>query len=181
MKHNKKTAAIIIAVIIVIIGTIIFLNNRPEAYFSKVKFNDNNHVINRTNMKYADTIILAGLHALDITDVNVLILPIDISQPDNIIFEAYIIPVKEDPPFKEKKYLIRTKDFSRIQALEILSHELIHLYQFYTLKLTDNGRFIIWDNKVYENIPDYFDRPWEIEAFRNQTELKNKIETLLYK
>lgn len=188
MEKNKKTIAIIIAIIVAIICTIIFLNSKhkQETYFSKVKFNDNNYVVNHTNMKFADTIVLAGLHALNIKNVDVLILPMDISRTNDVHFEAYIIHLKRDPslnidPSKENKYLIRIKNFSRMQSIEILSHELIHLKQMNTLKLGDNGKFIIWNNKVYENIPDYFDRPWEIEAFNQQDDLKNKIKNHLYR
>jgi predicted metallopeptidase len=73
---------------------------------------------------------------------------------------------------------------SRDEAIKVLSHELIHLKQYYTKKLILEKDKVIWDGReVYQNEINetkYEQRPWEAEAFAGQRGLENKIREILY-
>lgn len=59
---------------------------------------------------------------------------------------------------------------------EVLSHELIHINQYYKKKLISTSTEVCWEgNSIDINKLNYLQRPWEIEAFENQTKLSNKI------
>lgn len=55
----------------------------------------------------------------------------------------------------------------------VVCHEMIHLRQMVEGRLGMDARTgkAFWDGKVYDNKTDYFERPWEIEAFAEQDEL----------
>ena len=72
----------------------------------------------------------------------------------------------------------------RDEAIKVLSHEMIHLKQYYTKKLILEKDRVYWNGDVlYEseiNNLRYEDRPWESEAFAGQRGLENKIREVLY-
>lgn len=177
MKNNKRIILIASAILIFVISLFIIFNNEKDVPFSKKIFNDNNIVVNQSEMVYADTIVLAGLHGLNIKYVRVLISDLDIKMIDNMEYQAYIFPVANNT------YVIRIKNLLREDAIEVLSHELIHLKQIHDQILINDGNMIYWGIIRYdiEHLPEYFDRPWEIDAFNRQQGLKQKIKTLLYK
>lgn len=55
----------------------------------------------------------------------------------------------------------------------IFCHELIHLWQYYRgdLVMLDGGKQYTWKGKEYTGSTEYFDRPWEKEAFKLQRKL----------
>ena len=174
---NKKKIIVIIAILLLAIWTIIKLNQENDKSFSRVTFDNKNSVINQSEMIFVDTIVMAGLHELNIDSVKVLIRKLDVKKIGDIELKAYILPKDHN------NYIIYIEKNSRDNAIEILAHELIHLQQFHTEKLLESDNVLIWDNNIVylNNIPEYLERPWEIEAFENQTELKNRIKILLYR
>ena len=41
--------------------------------------------------------------------------------------------------------------------------------------------YVVWENDtLVDNVPDYFDRPWEIEAEAEGSVLEKKIRAILY-
>jgi hypothetical protein len=83
---------------------------------------------------------------------------------------------------RKLKMLIDSR-LSHRKLFETLAHEMIHVKQFargqikfYTSR---NGkRFSTWLGKRYKNT-DYYDLPWEIEAFSKERLLANKLEKIL--
>ena len=71
---------------------------------------------------------------------------------------------------------------SRGRAITTISHELIHLLQ------TEEGRMINGkDTLWFEGIPytknsvmNYTNRPWELEAYKRQYWLQDRINEVLY-
>lgn len=158
---------------------IIFLITKAnqDKPFNKVTFIESNFVRNKTNMQYLDTLVLAGLHALEIDKTSILILPLNVATSGEIELKAHIRQV-------ENGYIIFIKDVDRNSNIEIISHELIHLQQYRSGDLTVNllTNELIFDKKVYQvnNLPAYDARPWETEAFIKQEDLKIKIKNILY-
>ena len=145
--------------------------------FNKVTFTESNFVKNKTDMKYLDTLVLAGLHVLEIDKTSVLILPLDVEGSSDLELKAHIRQV-------ENGYIIFIKNVDRNYALEIISHELVHLQQYNTGKLYINfiTDELIFDKKVYpvSKLPAYDVRPWEMEAFDKQFEVRAGVIEVLY-
>ena len=70
---------------------------------------------------------------------------------------------------------------SREESITIISHELIHLKQYFTKELVYSNGVIYWDKKEFVlNDIGYGDRPWETDAFKKEIQLSNKIKSVLY-
>jgi hypothetical protein len=177
----KKLAVLgFVEILIIVLLYQIYSNSttqQAEVSFNKVTFNDNNKVLNRIGLTYMDTVVLAGLKELGIKNTNVLIKELNTQIIENTDTQAYIEQVG---PI----YLIWIRKVSKKECILILSHELIHLKQYSDKRVEINEveRYIRWENtKILEQeIPEYSERPWELEAFAKQGVLKNKIENILY-
>jgi hypothetical protein len=67
-------------------------------------------------------------------------------------------------------YLFLSPMLEGNNILMVLSHELIHIKQYYTKKLIYlDSNNICWEDSIINlNSLKYLDRPWEQEAFNNQ-------------
>lgn len=144
-------------------------------YFKKIEFNQNNKIFNRTSQNYLDTIIYVGLEKLGVVNSTVLIYPLtnDMKKtfPEEYELRAFIKGVGTT-------YIIWIDDMSRLESIQVLSHELIHLEQYYHKKLTysDDPYIVIWQKTAIDirNI-SYEKHPWEIEAFEREIGMEKKI------
>lgn len=178
---NKKLLKIIgiVLLVLLLIFVIYKIATYKEPSFNKFPFKPNHHIYNTTQVAYLDTIVESGLQKLNIDSVIVVIKPLVNKQgmlPGDLELKAHIIG-------EGYQYIIFIDNFSRSENIQYLSHELIHLKQYYKneFKLVDNGKTPIWKgdtidvkNYTYEN------RPWEKEAYENSSSLASKMNELLY-
>ena len=140
---------------------------RENRYFNKIELSSNNTVVNRSDMSYLDTIISVGLDELQIKDVLVLAREITLipKQEDGIKWNAHIVhgPSLDSP---RNTFLLEIRKLTKQEAISTISHELIHLAQFYKGDYKARGTYIIWkgDTIQGQNIPEYQHREWEQEA-----------------
>lgn len=176
----KRKNIVIGIIVLLLIGLVIyFLSNQKERTFKRVTLSHNNIITNKTSKSYLDTLVSEGLDVLGLKGEFVMIKDMNPSLrgalgQDNEL-RAYIIG-------ERNQYIIYVDDLDREESLTILSHELIHLEQYSSGRLIRmEDTFIMFDGKVY-NVNDisYQNRPWEIEAFKNETDLKIKLEELLF-
>ena len=177
----KKTIWFVI--IALIIGLIIYYLNRDSKteYFNEVTLPETNTVYNSSDNNFMDTIVAIGLQELNVKDKTVTIrnMPSYVSNnfdnQNNMQLEASIFGAGGT-------YVIYVTDMDRRQAIKILSHELIHLEQYTSkrLVLLNNGLVNWKGNEIVVLDYQYNDRPWEIEAFDGQGDLRKKIENILY-
>lgn len=178
MKVTWKTIAVVFLGLG--LGIIIFnmIKNQKETYFKQIKLDTFNLVFNNTEHEYIDTILNVGLTELNLKNIVVTVIPLNEntkrSFQSNGELKAHI---REQDGY----YYIWIDELNRYENIEVLSHELIHLKQYYDKRLVLDGNTPIWLGKEYslESVP-YESRPWEIEAFSNEKELKNKIEKVLF-
>lgn len=172
----KKNLKIVIGVIILIILSLIIFTDKSNKTFNDINFN-NNKIVNQSNIMGADTIVAAGLNELAINNVNVLIRPFPPGFKSDLNYQAYINRITLNI------YVIHIKRNSRRESIKILAHELIHLQQMHDNILAKEGNTIYWGIMIYrmDQLPEYLERPWEIDAFNKQFNLDSKIRTKLYK
>lgn len=74
----------------------------------------------------------------------------------------------EAPVANRKMILIRINKYVHPRMImEVMAHEMVHAYQFYSKDLVRCGQeAYIWKGKLYKNILEirHRERPWEIEA-----------------
>jgi predicted metallopeptidase len=195
----KKYIKYIIGLILLLLVVFLVLNyNKKQAFyerlqnslqfgiyreqtFNRIDIETTNMVANRTETNYLDSIVYVGLNEMNLDSVAITIRQIS---PDvqamfdsNSQLKAHIIG-------KGNQYVIFVDDMSRDEAIKVLSHELIHLKQYYTKKLILEKDKVIWNGReVYQteiNETKYEQRPWEAEAFAGQRQLEIKIKNKLY-
>lgn len=71
-------------------------------------------------------------------------------------------------------YLITMIPTSKIESIRIIAHEVTHIKQLYNKEIVLTSDKFIWMNKEMNEIP-YDKRPWEIEAFGNETIIEEYI------
>lgn len=147
-----------------------------ETYFKRVSLSENNQITNRTDVVYLDTIVSVALEKIAIENIKVLILPLKKNKIIDNNFE-----IRAHVRAFGNFYYIWIDDMSKDEYINVLSHEIIHIHQYYT------GRIVYEDNKVFFNKKEYDlekisyeNRPWESEAFILQNALKETLIKELY-
>ncbi len=177
MTRLKNWIIIILIIILFVLGVWFILkkDKEPEKTFNKISFNDNNFVNNRTKINYLDTLVLAGLHELNIQNVSILILPLQNKTNGDLSLKAHIRKA-------EGGYIIWIDELRRSTNIEVIAHELIHLQQYENNSLYLKDDSLFWKDQIFSinSLPPYDERDWENDAFIKQEPLKTKIENILY-
>jgi hypothetical protein len=182
MRKNWKIVTIVIAIVLIGMAIGIYRSIKKEnIHFNKVELTQNNFIKNATDLAYLDTVASVGLDILDIKMVTIFIRPLSIKNNDeNIDYKAHIIAGKTNQGLF-KQYLIEIDKNNKRDIISTISHELIHLKQYKSNRLKMTEEYVVWENDtLMDNVPDYFDRPWEIEAEKEGKALEKKIRAILY-
>jgi len=175
----KKSTIIILIVLGLIIGLSIYLALKPEKPFNKIELQNTSYVVNTTKVPYLDTIVKVGLAQLKIKGVTVIIntLPLDFKtkfkDENNLDLQAFITG-------KGNQYSLWIGENTREGNISIISHELIHLTQYYQNRFKELNDRVIYNGDTLVDIPPYKERPWEIEAFTKGPILAKQINEILY-
>lgn len=177
----KRKTLIILLSSLLVLGTVSFLvfnvSTKEEKYFNKVELSDNNFITNSDGIAFYDTIISVGLDEAGITGANVVVSELTSGAKEQFTSGELKAHVRY---FNGAFYLFLDK-YDRREAIEIISHEIVHMRQYLdgTFKY-DDGK-ITWNGQPYllEDIT-YDDRPWETEAFQMEGQLASQISKVLY-
>jgi predicted metallopeptidase len=180
MKKQVRIAIIVLLVLLSIFGLYKLVTYQSKImYFKPITFENINYINNKTDMKYADTIIRAGLDILKIQNIQILVTPLTEQSKNQFAKDG----IKLDAHIRATSggYIIWVSNLSRSEMIKVLSHELIHLKQYSDKKLSVVDSNVIWNGEFIDlSVVKYEDRPFEIEAFQKQTDLLNKIEKIVY-
>lgn len=171
---KKYWKQIVFALVLIAVLTYIVLDSK-EHTFKRVDLKTSNLVLNMTDRKYLDTILVTGLNISKIDSTAIIIRDLPEGQTiGDLELRGSIFNTG-------KCYLIFIKKASREESIKILSHELIHYRQYYDKRLFINDKQVIWEGKDYsKTLIEYDKRPWEIEAFLHADELEKKLKLKLY-
>ena len=177
-----RTKIILGVIMATIIGLILYFIMKPseEGFFNEITLPTNTYIRNRTGQTYLDTIVSVGIAELNLYPKVVSIEFFDpsmINTDDDMEYQAHIIG-------ENGQYIIYVVDMSRSKAIQVLSHELIHLEQMELGKIVVNREenTITWKGVEYteHTVPDYSVREWEIDAERRSSSLRKVIKSILY-
>lgn len=173
----------ILLILAILVGVFLLykLVTYQEPGFEKVELDKGSSLVfNTTPQAFMDTIVYVGLTNLEITDVVVILKPLNINpqKDEDRTMKAHIIGAG-------KQYVIYVDELSRKESILILAHELIHLQQYESGRLIVKNKVITWQHNPLP-LEDwmsvsYSNRPWEQEAFKLQGDLSEKISKELYK
>jgi hypothetical protein len=84
----------------------------------------------------------------------------------------------EDDELRPKEFLIRVNDNLRVnKKLRTLCHEMVHVKQYATCEMkymSRPARFTKFQGELYPDELDYWDSPWEIEAYGREPGLYSR-------
>ena len=175
-------------VVALMCGFIIFLlimsiiHSKPQP-FNKLKF-ERVHIYNTIKeQNFLDTIVYSGLLNQNLQGLVIVIKPLTKQVQDNF---RYDLKLKAHIYGKDSTYIVWIDpSLQRSEYIEVLSHELIHLNQYVSKQLVVNSgdlSTVLWKGESI-NLSEYSYelRPWEIDAFSKQENLKSlMIKTLYY-
>ena len=176
----KRKNIVIGILVLLLIGLIVYFisSKKQQISFKSVTLSNNNIITNRTSKSYLDTLVSTGLDVLGLKGEFVMIKTLDPSLKGSLgtdsELRACIIG-------QNNQYVIYVDDLSREESMTVLSHELIHLEQYSSERLIRmEDHFIMFNGDMFnvDNIP-YKERPWGIEAFKKEKDLRTKIEKIL--
>jgi hypothetical protein len=175
-----KYVGIIFLILLIIFG-IYKLATTKARTFKLVNIEKNNYIQNKTDKPYLDSIIHVGMNELGISGTYIIIKPLTEETKKQFSSE---IELKAHIKGLGKQYVIWIDDMGRDETIRVLSHELIHLRQYYNGKLVVSDGLIKWNNQIIPltelSTIEYNARPWEIEAFQEQKYLDIDIRKVLY-
>lgn len=177
MKTKWKTL-LIVSIVLVIVGLLILLiNNQKESYFKSVELSLNNTVINNGLPKYMDTVIVVSLDVANVKGINLVL--DKLSEEAKRQFSGG--DLKAHMRYAYNYFYLFTDDYSRDESIEVFSHEVIHVQQYFSNDLIYNGVKVYWKGQEFDlNEIEYNDRPWEKEAFEKQGEISKQVKNILY-
>lgn len=165
--------------IIILCFFTLFVNIVNSKPFNKINLNIKNSIVNTTNKTYLDTILHIGLEIENIDSVIIIIKPLT-SKIKNSIKNLNISCVLY---YENKSCFLYVDDCLMYNTLTIklMAHELIHLKQYYKNELIfDNNNIVYYKNIQYSlSKINYFEYPWEMDAFNEQADLYKKIKNIL--
>jgi hypothetical protein len=125
-----------------------------------------------------DTVISLALDKLGVKGVNIRILPL--SKKAKLQFDGEL---KAHLRYKDNQFYLYTDFLYNSEAIDILSHEAIHVQQYLSKDFVyqDSTAKAYWKGEEVDldKIP-YEKRPWELEAFKKQWSVSEKVYEDLY-
>jgi hypothetical protein len=177
---KNKWLIIVLVIIVIFITTIIIININKEKHKNHFTFPESVEVNNFTDYNDVDTLVMIVLNKIfnyDTISIKIYYMNADLNTDDIQIY-AFI----QKNPFRPHAYFIFLNKNISAPIDKILSHELIHLKQMESGELVqETTNYSIYNrDTIYFSKVKYFDRPYEIEAFKNENAVLHKLNNLLY-
>lgn len=184
MTKKIKTILVISVLSILLIFIGYKLITQKEPVFNSIKFDPTIVIKNKTDKLYYDTIVQCGLQVLNIDSVEILIDNLEnarfVNINDYVELKATIEGRYNIFINGYNQFILYISDLNKNEAVTVISHELIHLKQYHDGRLKILPGICLWNGAMFDvNMVSYENRPWEIEAFSEQNDLRDKIENKL--
>jgi hypothetical protein len=179
MTFNYKKIAVLLLIIGVITVTMLALTNDDrEEYFNQIELPTTNTVVNSLGrLNYYDTILSVGMDGAGLNGVTVVIN--DMTDAARNQFNGEL---KAHIRLYNGIYYLFVGTFNRSEAIEVISHEIVHIQQYESRELIYENEKLEWQGEDYTFAleGEYERRPWEIEAFSKQSIIESLILNTLY-
>jgi len=173
---NNIVKIVVGVVLLIIILFLIIKSNSGDKPFNQIELSRNNYIHNEKFPTFYDTILNVAMSEAGLTGHNVILEKLSDgarSQFDGEL-KAHIRYLNGD-------FYLFTESMGRDEAIEVLSHEVIHMLQYSSGNLSYMDGNVTWMGEVLElNSKEYEQRPWETEAFQKQSQLINLVEDVLW-
>lgn len=170
---KNKIIYFILALVILVVLLLLLYKPKEKHHYD---YPNTITITNLTDYKEADTILYIMLNkVLKIDTVN-----INIAYNEELLNPQQLDAVIHYTQIDNTYNLFLNKKLSR-PLKSVLAHEVIHLKQYYSGQLIMQDNIVIYNNQIYDYFLDYKDRPWEKDAFKNQSNILKQYNTYQYK
>jgi hypothetical protein len=173
-----KRLWLILGLVVVLISLffIVIKVTGEEKYFNKVDLSYNNVISNTINPSFYDTILSVGLDEMGIMGQTIVVS--QLSDASKLQFNGEL---KAHIRYYNGVFYLFIDEYSRLQSIQIISHEIIHIDQYLSEQLVYENNMVIWETQPYDiDQLEYDNRPWERDAFDRENMLSSKINNILY-
>jgi len=174
MSMKKKLPIIIIGlVVIVFVVYLIVTYKDPNRPFKTIKLSGDNFIENSVYPPYYDTVLSVAMNEMGMVGKRVFIR--ELSDGAKAQFDGEL---KAHLRYHNSMFYLFIVNLNRTEAIEVLSHEVIHMDQYLKRDFIFENNEIIWMGKVME-LGSYESRPWERNAYVRQGMLIDKVNETL--
>jgi hypothetical protein len=173
---NNIVKIVVGVVIIAILLFLIFKINTGDKPFNQVQLTGNNFIHNEKFPTYYDTILNVAMDEAGLSGYNVVL-----RELTNGAKSQFDGELKAHIRYENEDFYLFTQSMDRNEAIEVLSHEVIHMLQYSSGNLSYSNGNVTWMGEVLElNSKEYEQRPWETEAFQKQSQLMGMVKESLW-
>lgn len=168
---------VIVFIAMLTVLLVFLLLRNQESYFKTVDLVGCENIENRGLPKYYDTILCVALSNENLSHHKVVV--IELSSQNKLKFEGRL---KANLRYVNGDFYLFIDVFDRNKAINVISHEVVHMLQYSSKKLVYNNNTgeLFWNGSKHSLDVEYENRPWEIEAFENQGRIQKRIYSVLY-
>lgn len=177
MNFDLKKAGIALLILgALTVGVLALVNDDREEYFKQIELPTSNSVVNSLDhLHYYDTILAVGMDGFGISGATVVIN--DMTEAAKNQFNGEL---KAHIRLFNGTYYLFVGALSRAEAIEVISHEIVHIQQYQSGELLYENDEIKWQGYPYILDEEYERRPWERDAFAKQSSVESIILNTLY-
>jgi hypothetical protein len=173
---NNIVKIVVGVLLLIILYFLIFKIRSGDKPFNQIQLTENNFIYNEKFPTYYDTILMVAMDEAELAGFNVMLRELTDgakSQFDGDL-KAHIRHQNDD-------FYLFTGKMSKNEAIEVLSHEVIHMLQYRSGNLSYANGKVTWMGEVLDlNSKEYEQRPWEVEAFQKQSQLIGMVKESLW-
>lgn len=177
-----KEFAIALLVILLISALSVLMITKVDANdnepYKQVDLTTYNYVLNSISNTAYDTVAKVALDVAGISGVQVFIQ--ELSESAKSQFDGEL---KAHVRYFNGEFYMFVSDLSHKQAIEVISHEVVHIQQYLNgdFVYDQNTGDVYWKGELYDiNSLPYERRPWEDDAFGAQSSIADKVAAILY-
>ena len=176
MKNFKKIAIVFLIIGVIAVITLALFDDDKEEYFNQIELPTTNLIVNSLDkVHYYDTILAVGMDGVGLNGVTVVIN--DMSDAARKQFDGEL---KAHIRLYNGVYYLFVGALNRAEAIEVMSHEIVHIQQYQSGELVYENGEVKWQGEVYTLEEEYERRPWERDAFDKQNTVESIILSKLY-
>jgi hypothetical protein len=173
---NNMVKIVVGVIIIAILLFLIFKINSGDKPFNQVQLTGNNFIHNEKFPTYYDTILNVAMDEAGLSGYNVIL-----RELTNGAKSQFDGELKAHIRYENEDFYLFTQSMDRNEAIEVLSHEVIHMLQYSSGNLSYSNGNVTWMGEVLElSSKEYEQRPWETEAFQKQSQLMGMVKESLW-
>jgi len=176
---SLKNIGATLAFILVFSGlTLIVISGSLKKPRKTVTLSSHNIIDNYIANAYYDTVLSIALDKLEVKGVNIRILPL--SKKTKLEFDGEL---KAHLRYKDNQFYLYTDFLHNSEIIDVFSHEAIHVQQYLSKDFVYNANTAkaYWKGEEVDlDKISYDKRPWEIEAFKKQWSVSEKVYDDLY-